>query len=189
MPVTTALCFMFHELAVNPDIQTTLFKEIDSLRDGDAPLERSRYLDMVVAETLRRWSPLPVSEHICTKSSSFEDGDGTRIHLRAGERTFIPIYAIQMDENHFSGAEKFDPERFSPANKANIQPNTYLPFATASGAAHTLSDTMIKAFAFHLLAQFTIDKNFRTQDPLELKSSIYQMEADGGFSIDLRRRH
>lgn len=181
---------MFHELAVNPDIQTTLFNEIHALRGvSDRPYEKSRYLDMILSETLRRWSPLPVTEQICTKSCTFENYDGTKIPVHAGERVFIPIYAIQMDENHFGGAEKFDPERFSDANIGKIKFGTYLPFVTTNNAVKTFSIAMIKSLAFHLINDFIIDKNFRTQDPIEMKSSLYQMEAERGFFIDLRKRH
>lgn len=182
---------MFHELAVNPDIQTTLFNEINSIKniDDDRSYDKSQYLDMILSETLRRWSLLPVSEQICIKSCTIENSNGSNVKINAGERTFIPIYAIQMDDNYFDGAEKFDPERFSSYNKDKIQHGTYLPFATTNTAIKTFSIAMIKSFAFHLLNDFIIDKNFRTQDPIELKSSLYQMEANRGFFIDLRKRH
>lgn len=46
----------------------------------------------------------------------------------------------------------------------------------------------IKTLAFHLLSEFYIDKSYRTQDPLKLKSLPLFMEAERGFFIELRRR-
>lgn len=46
----------------------------------------------------------------------------------------------------------------------------------------------IKTLAFHLLSEFYIDKSYRTQDPLKLKSLPLFMDAERGFSIELRRR-
>lgn len=33
-----------------------------------------------------------------------------------------------MDEKYYKNPEKFDPERFSEANRINIDPDTYMPF-------------------------------------------------------------
>lgn len=57
--VSTGLCFMIHELAVHPDVQTRLRKEIDEVLKADngevtydALTQRMKYLDMVVSGTL-----------------------------------------------------------------------------------------------------------------------------------------
>lgn len=54
--VSTALCFMVYELAVNQDVQTKLRREIDDVlkeTDGkityDALINQMSYLDMVVS--------------------------------------------------------------------------------------------------------------------------------------------
>lgn len=46
----------------------------------------------------------------------------------------------------------------------------------------------IKTLTFHLLSEFYIDKSYKTQDPLKLKALPLQMNAENGFSIELRRR-
>ena len=58
--VSTALCFMIHEIAVHPDVQTRLRKEIDEvLKDDngevtyDALTFRMKYLDMVVSGMIK----------------------------------------------------------------------------------------------------------------------------------------
>lgn len=63
-----------------------------------------------------------------TKPIVLENSDGTKVLLNVGDGVFIPTYALQMDEKYFPDPEKFDPERFSDANKGNINPGAYLPF-------------------------------------------------------------
>lgn len=46
----------------------------------------------------------------------------------------------------------------------------------------------IKTLTYYLLSEFYIDRSARTQDPLELKSLPYTMDAEKGFFVELRRR-
>lgn len=125
---------MFHELALNPDIQQRLFTEIDNMKrelNGEPltyeVIPKMKYLDMVVSETLRRWSPIPFLDRTCNQSYVLENND-TKVKLEAGDTIFIPTYALHMDEKYFKKPCKFDPDRFSDENKDLIQTGTYLPF-------------------------------------------------------------
>lgn len=60
--LSTTLCFLYHELAVNLDIQERLHEEIHETNEklNGKPvtfesLQKMSYLDMVVSETLRKW--------------------------------------------------------------------------------------------------------------------------------------
>lgn len=133
--ISTTVSFMFHELAVNPDIQTQLYNEIDAVKkelNGQplnyVTLQKLKYLDMVLSESMRRWSTLPFNDRICTKTYVFENNDGTKVQINPGDTVIIPVYALQMDEAYFKNPKKFDPERFSDANKTSVHPGTYMPF-------------------------------------------------------------
>lgn len=133
--VSTTISFMFHELAVNPDIQHKLYKEIVTIKNelNGKPLnyetiQKMKYLDMVLSESMRRWSTVPVNDRACTKPYVLENADGSKAQLNVGDTVLIPLYALQMDERYFPNAETFDPERFSDENKHLIQPGTYMPF-------------------------------------------------------------
>lgn len=195
--VSSVASFMFHELAMNPDIQDKLFSEIDQVKNdlNGSPLTfemilEMKYLDMVLCETLRRWCPTPYLERTCKNSYILDDFNGVKVNLEVGESIFVPIYALHMDEKYFRKPIKFDPERFSDENKDKIQPGTYLPFGFISHNSFEPRFVIlaIKTLAFHLLSEFYIDKSYRTQDPLKLKSLPLFMDAERGFSIELRRR-
>lgn len=137
--ISSAACFMFHELAINPDIQERLFREIMSVKNdlnGQSltfeTIPKLKYLDMVVSETLRRWPTVPFIERTCNQTQILENSDGNKLQLNVGDTIVIPAYAIHMDEKNFSNAEKFDPERFSENNKDSIESGTYLPFGIGS---------------------------------------------------------
>lgn len=131
-------CFMFHELALNIDIQDKLFAEVSSVVKelNGSPLTyekitQMKFLDAVVCETLRRWCPIPFLERSCSRPYVLKNND-VKVELRIGDDIFVPIYALHMDSKYFSKPMKFDPERFSDDNIGLIQNGTYLPFGIAT---------------------------------------------------------
>lgn len=79
---------MSHELAINPDIQKRLVEEIDEVReelDGSPityeKIQKMKYLDMVVSESLRKWPPANAMDRYCTKDYVLDDYKGKRIHV------------------------------------------------------------------------------------------------------------
>jgi cytochrome P450 len=61
--------FIAHEVAVNPEVQEKLFAEIHDMEhelDGKSinyeQIQRLKYMDQVVCETLRKWPAAPVCE-------------------------------------------------------------------------------------------------------------------------------
>lgn len=126
---------MFHELAINPDIQNKLFTEIVAINNElntsrltYEMIPKMKYLDMVVCETLRRWSPTPFMVRTCNHPYVLQNATGEKIDLQIGDGVCIPTYALHMDEKHFPKPIKFDPERFNNENQRLIKPGSYLPF-------------------------------------------------------------
>lgn len=132
---SSAHCFMAHELAADQDVQEKLYEEILKISrdlDGNAltyeTLNKMTYMDMVISESLRKWSVIPIIDRVVSKPYEFDNGNGRKIRLNVGDAVVIPIDAIHMDENYFSEPTKFDPERFNSDNVSKIRPFTYLPF-------------------------------------------------------------
>ena len=86
--VSGLMCFMAHELAVNPDVQDRLYEEVKEIKKelNGKPLtyeilQKMKYLDMVVSETLRKWPPSIASDRACNKEFVLDDGKGTKVKV------------------------------------------------------------------------------------------------------------
>lgn len=194
--VSTLMCFMAHELAMNPDVQSRLYDEIMEVEVelNNQPLtyehlHKMTYLDMVVSETLRRWPPVPSTDRAVTKPFDLQDR-GNTVTLTKEDNVWIPIFGIHTDAKYFSNPMKFDPERFSEENKGDIQPGTYLPFGSGqrSCIASRFATMEAKTMFYYLLKQFCIEKCDKTPDPLVLKAGTINMTAESGFWVKFSPR-
>jgi hypothetical protein len=112
--VSTAMCFVGHLLAVNPDVQEKLVREIDDLNeelDGKLPtyenIQSMEYLDMVISECLRMWTPVILIDRQCNKPFVLEDTNGNKVQINDGDGIMIPTYSIHHDAKYFPDPEKF----------------------------------------------------------------------------------
>ncbi|XP_059607444.1 probable cytochrome P450 9f2 [Phlebotomus argentipes] len=195
-PVSTALSFLSYEMAVNPEIQEKLYKEI---RETDEELrfkslnydviQKMKYLDMVVSEHLRMWPPVLFLERICTKAFTLDDGNGLNYKFSVDDKFVIPTHAIQHDAKYFPDPEKFDPERFSDENKGKIIPGTYLPFGIGPrnciGSRFGLME--VKAILYYLILNFKIEPTEKTQIPLKISKNI-TFSSEKGIRVQLTPR-
>jgi cytochrome P450 family 9 len=132
--IGTFLPFIVYELVVNREIQEKLYQEVlatqASLDGGELnyeALNSMKYMDMVVSETLRKWSPTPVIDRLCTKDYKMEV-DGHRFTIDKGQYVVVSVYGMHHDPQYWPDPHKFDPERFNEENKRNIVSGTYIPF-------------------------------------------------------------
>lgn len=123
-----------YEIAIQPEIQERLYAEIKKTQaelngkplDYDT-LQKMKYFDQVVSETLRKWPPLPITDRYCIKDYWYDDGE-RRLLIEKGTGISVPIVAFHYDPQYFPNPQRFDPERFSEANKQNIVSGSYMPF-------------------------------------------------------------
>lgn len=134
-PASTFLTFVSYELTRNQDIQQKLYEEIvetkaslGGLQITYDSLQKMKYLDQVIRETLRKWPTFFRADRICVKDYIYDDGNQLKFKIEKGSVIYFPIYGIQNDEKYFPEPEKFDPERFSDENKDNIVSGTFIPF-------------------------------------------------------------
>jgi len=194
---STVLTFTTYELAVNKEIQDRLFDEIKSTDEQLQGkqitydiLQSMKYLDQVVCEVLRKWPPAAVVDRICIKDYNFSDGDKLNFRIDKNTPVWIPIYSFHHDKEYFPDPEKFDPERFNDDNKANIQPNTYIPFGSGPrnciGSRFALME--LKAIIYYLLLNFTVEPNEKTQIPIKLKKTPVALITEKGVHLEFRLR-
>lgn len=132
--VSHLLSFASYELAINTKYQDTLYEEVLELNkslngksltyDG---LQKLKYMDQVISETLRKYPPSVLTDRMCNKNYVLHL-DGKQIPIDKGVGFVVPIYALHRDPQYFPNPDVFDPERFSDENKQNIVQGTFIPF-------------------------------------------------------------
>ncbi|CRL05219.1 CLUMA_CG018250, isoform A [Clunio marinus] len=128
---STLITFALLELALNPDIQDKLRKEINlSLEENENKLTYDalfgmKYLEKVMNETLRKHPPIPNTVRRCVKDYPIP---GTSLILPKDTNIEIPIYSLHQDPEHYPNPSKFDPERFSPEMVKARDSATFIPF-------------------------------------------------------------
>lgn len=128
---STVISYSLYHMALNMDVQQRLRSEImEALEHTDGKVTYDMvlnlpYLDMVVAETLRMYPPLPFLDRTTIEDYKVPESD---VIIEKGTPIFIGLIGLHYDPEHFPDPQKWDPERFSPENKKTRTPFTYLPF-------------------------------------------------------------
>ncbi|XP_017770148.1 PREDICTED: cytochrome P450 9e2-like [Nicrophorus vespilloides] len=196
--VSTLMCFMAYELAVNPDIQSKLMKEVDETYaecDGKLTYEKlstMKYMDMVISETLRKWPSAIATDRVCVKPYTIPavKESESPLHIKVDDVLWVPIVGIHYDPKYYPNPDIFDPERFSEENKHNINSNTYLPFGIGPrnciGSRFALMET--KTVFFHILSKFEITVTSKTVIPVRISKKQFNLTSDGGYWLGLKPR-
>jgi cytochrome P450 family 9 len=186
-----------YDLALNPDVQQKLFKEIAATNEElggknlnyDA-LQKMKYLDMVISEGLRKWPPAPAIDRFCVKEYKLKLDDRAEFTIEKGKYCWLPIYALQHDPKYWPNPEKFDPERFSDENKHNINAGAYIPFGVGPrnciGSRFALMES--KAVLYYMLLNFSFDATAKTEIPLIFSKTFFAFQAKNGVHLKFSPR-
>lgn len=191
------MCFTGYELAVNPEVQKKLKEEVLKTFhecNGKITYEKllnMKYLDMVICESLRKWTQAVFLDRKCTKEFEIqpEKSSETPVKIREGDILLIPVCAIHHDPKYYPDPEVFDPERFSDENKDKIKAGTYLPFGIGPrnciGSRFALLET--KLLCYYLLLNFEIVVTEKTDIPLKLRKDTMMVLPENGFHVGLKK--
>ncbi|XP_071636503.1 cytochrome P450 6k1-like [Temnothorax longispinosus] len=129
---STTTAFALYQLAVQPEIQKTLRKELlKALEKSNGKITYDMiqtslpYLDMVISETLRLYPPLGFLNRMATKNYKVPEYDFV---IEKGTPVYISILGLHYDPEYFPSPNIFDPERFNEENKRNRPSCVYFPF-------------------------------------------------------------
>ena len=129
--VANALAWTWYLLSENPTAAERMQREIDEMLQGRLPtledLPRLRYTEMVFAESMRLYPPAWAMGRQSTQV--IELGP---YRLPAGTYFFFSQYILQRSEEFYPEPLRFDPERFTPEQKAVRPRFTYFPFGGGS---------------------------------------------------------
>lgn len=195
---STLMCYVAHELALNPPVQERLREEVDRFMDGGngmityEALLKMEYMDMVTSETLRKYPPIVFIDRLCVEKFELPPAEQGYDHLivHPDNIVWFPVYGLHHDPKYFPDPEKFDPERFNDANKRNIVPYTYMPFGLGPrkciGNRFALMET--KILIAYMLRKFRIKRTEKTRASIEFSKTNFSLTPDHGFWIGLEKR-
>lgn len=125
--VANALAWTWYLLAQNPDCERRFHEEIDRELHGRMPgfddVPRLRYVEMVLAESMRLYPPAWAMGRYAR--NDFRLGE---FSLPAKTTVLISQFITHRDARFFPDPLRFDPERFTSEAKARRTKFTYFPF-------------------------------------------------------------
>src|SRR3954451_8299982 len=125
--VANALAWTWYLLSQNPECERRFHEEIDRELQARLPayedIPRLRYVEMVLAESMRLYPPAWAMGRQALKD--FRLGD---FFLPARTTVMMSQFITQRDPRFFPDPLRFDPERFTPDAKAARTKFSYFPF-------------------------------------------------------------
>jgi cytochrome P450 len=125
--VANAVSWTWYLLSQNPECEFRFHEEIDRELHGRLPtfydFPRLRYVEMVFAESMRLYPPAWAMGRYAR-----EDFHLGEFFLPAKTTVLMSQFITHRDARFFPDPLRFDPERFTPENKARRAKLTYFPF-------------------------------------------------------------
>ncbi len=130
--VANALTWTWYLLSQNPEAESKLHAELDTVLDAhrlptltDYP--NLRYTEQVFAESMRLYPPAWAMGRMSTKPVTLGP-----YRIPPGAHFFFSQYMMSRTAEYYPDPLRFDPDRFAPENKAARPKFTYFPFGGGS---------------------------------------------------------
>lgn len=125
--VANGLAWTWYLLSQNPEVETKLHAEIDAVLGSRLPTladySALHYTEQVFAESMRLYPPAWAMGRMSTQPVTLGP-----YRIPPGAHFFFSQYMMGRDPQYFPDPLRFDPDRFSPENKASRPKFTYFPF-------------------------------------------------------------
>ncbi|CAB3366382.1 Hypothetical predicted protein [Cloeon dipterum] len=185
-----ALAFALHELAMNPRIQENLRDELRKSfdpTDGCINYDNIRgcaYLDNILHETLRIYTPVGALARECTKRYTIPDSD---VQIDIGDIINIPIYGLHQDPKYFPNPEVFNPDRFTEEAKKTRPAFTYLPFGEGPRQCigFRFAQAQVKAAIATIVLNFLLEPSEKTEHPVVFDERNFFPHAKNGLHLKI----
>eukprot|EP00884_Botryococcus_braunii_P022866 jgi/Botrbrau1/9263/Bobra.180_1s0020.1 len=215
--VASAMVWVLYAVSQNPEVEAKLTAELASLGLLASPgnptprpvqwddLPKLAYLDAVIKESLRMWTPGAVNT---TREALFDVSLGGKYLLPKGTMVWMPLYAIMRSAANWEDPDSFQPERFlldgaelakSDKTDPSSLPNgewpakRYIPFSEGPrncvglSLANVLMPTTLAAlysrFTFSLAPQMGGPQGVEERETFHVTLGI-----EGGLQLICRRR-
>jgi len=130
--VANALTWTWYLLSQNPEAEARLHAELDTVLGpyrvptlADYP--NLRYTEQVFAESMRLYPPAWAMGRMSTKPVTLGP-----YRIPPGAHFFFSQYMMSRTPEYYPNPLRFDPDRFTPENKATRPKFTYFPFGGGS---------------------------------------------------------
>ncbi|XP_011700273.1 PREDICTED: cytochrome P450 9e2-like [Wasmannia auropunctata] len=192
---STGMCYMMYHVGVDSEIQSKLREEIDDvLRQTNGKptyeaINRMKYLDAVINESLRLYPIVSFLERMCVKETKLPPAtpDGEPITIKPGDSIWFPHFPLHRDPKYFPHPEKFDPDRFL---NGNVDNSVYMPFGIGPrmciGNRFALMES--KIMLFYLLWRCDLEPDVKTTIPMVFTKKTFSMTPEEGFWLKFRAR-
>jgi cytochrome P450 len=160
---TNLLQMICYELAKNENVQIELASEIEKVnlelsgkRVSYETLDKMRFLNCVVMETLRLWPPSFTIDRSCNSECKLVGNEGTVYEFKENDQIIVPVHELHRDERYFENPNNFMPRRFEDTSR--IICGTYLPYGMGARCClgQKFSTIVVKLLIFHLLGCYRI---------------------------------
>ncbi|XP_064599537.1 cytochrome P450 3A11-like [Liolophura sinensis] len=183
------IAYALYHLTMNPECQQKLVDEIDDYYPGGKvpdydELPEMPYLNMVINETLRMNPPAARVDRMCTRDTVVRG-----LHIPAGMPVAIPIYNIHRDPEYWDEPDTFNPERFSPENRASHHPLQWIPFGHGprNCIGMRLALLEIRIALVYLFQKYRFVPNSKTL-PLRFGESLFLTNPKDGIWVTPQHR-
>ncbi|GMT21916.1 hypothetical protein PFISCL1PPCAC_13213, partial [Pristionchus fissidentatus] len=191
---STALAFASYLLAKHPEVQATLYEEIQSTFGEEETIDYERvmkmpYMHAVWSETLRLLPPvITFTGRRCIKDTVI----GGKIRVPAGVSVVTPVHAVMWNEENFENAKEFIPERFSFLGEDSkpVWSATYLPFGIGprNCVGARFAEMEFKTVLAAVTRKFLTELDPNHKDLLTVTANVLHGPKDGVLYVRLVER-
>ncbi|XP_014227581.1 cytochrome P450 9e2-like [Trichogramma pretiosum] len=193
--VSSHMCLMAHEIAINPDVQDKIMREIETTLNKNSEkvtydaIVQMPYLDAVFQETLRLHPQATMLGRVCTKPYTLPPAlPGAKPYdLEVGQEIVVPVSGIHSDPDLFDHPDQFDPNRYflkASQNAHAIDLGFGLGPRMCIGNRFAILET--KVLFFHLLRRCHLIPCSKTSIPLKYSVDTIQPIPKDGFWLRVK---
>jgi cytochrome P450 len=153
---SVALTWTLWLLAKDQATQQRLFDEVAAVAGagknaramGSAEIDKLSFCRQVIQEAMRLFPPAPaISRFAKTAMTLGGKSSSEKLHVGAGARVHIPIYALHRNTRLWQNPNAFDPDRFAPELAKTYSRYAFMPFGGGPRICIGSSFAMIEATA------------------------------------------
>ncbi|KAK9874352.1 hypothetical protein WA026_002702 [Henosepilachna vigintioctopunctata] len=185
----TSTSFCLLGIGMYPEVQAKLYDELmDTFgEDSDVTwkdLTRLKYMDRVIKECLRIFTPAPILSRRTTGDINIEG-----IDVPSNTNFILNYNYLHRNPKYWKDPLKFDPDRFLPEEVAKRHPYSYLLFSGGprSCIGSKFAEMNIKTLLSVILRKFEIKTEYKSIEDIKLKINVV-LRPTTGFMISVKPR-